>query len=716
MNESRKPAVDSTLRHGFMLGQVSVDPVSGEMRGPGGTEHLDPKVMEVLVSLAERPGQVVLREELFERAWPHLVVTDHVLSRCIYQLRNHLSRAGASSRDKTLLETLPKRGYRLNCPVTFVEHRADPSAPAVTANRRLSPGRAAGVASVVLVAGMAAWLLAERELFWRDPLVDATYTRLTDFDGEERDAAISRDGKFVAFLSDRDGSTDVWVSEIGTGQFHNLTKGQAAELGNRSLRSLAFSPDGSFVTFWARSAGSPTSAPVIDVWAVDTIGGPLRRYMGGAAELDWSPDANRIVYHPPTPGDPLFVTESSHYAGRHVFTGRAELHSHFPVWSPDAAFIYFTHGIPPNAMDIWRIRPAGDGLERLTFHESAVAFPVFLDEHTLLYLAPSDGEAAPWLYGMNTDRRISHRIGFGVDHYTSLAATGDGRRLVTTVSTPKASIWRIPMSADVLEESAASRIELPTVGGLSPRIGMDYLLYVAPQDGSDVIWKLADGMVTALWSGRRGRIDGAPAISPIDDRIAFSVRTEARTELYVMDSDGTGLRTLAAELNVRGAPAWSPDGAWVAVAADIGNGPRVFRIPVDGGHPIATVDEYSLGPAWSPDGSFIVYSGAEAGPTFPLKAVSVRDNAPHVLPNLLLPRGARRVAVLGDRKFLLTLQGELRHKNFWLVDLESGHQRQLTDFGPASLIGDFDVSADGREIIFDRVREDSDIVVIDLAR
>jgi Tol biopolymer transport system component len=60
------------------------------------------------------------------------------------------------------------------------------------------------------------------------------------------------------------------------------------------------------------------------------------------------------------------------------------------------------------------------------------------------------------------------------------------------------------------------------------------------------------------------------------------------------------------------------------------------------------------------------------------------------------------------------LKGDVWHKNFWLIDLVTGQQRQLTNFSREYLIGDFDVSPDGKEIVFDRAKENSNIVLIDL--
>jgi DNA-binding winged helix-turn-helix (wHTH) protein len=65
--------------------------------------------MSVLVMLAANAGHVVLREDLLARIWPHAVVTEDALSRCLYELRRQLSQAGASEQFKAMIETVPKR-------------------------------------------------------------------------------------------------------------------------------------------------------------------------------------------------------------------------------------------------------------------------------------------------------------------------------------------------------------------------------------------------------------------------------------------------------------------------------------------------------------------------------------------------------------------------------------------------------------------------------
>jgi Tol biopolymer transport system component len=573
---------------------------------------------------------------------------------------------------------------------------------------------AAAAAGLLVIGGVATWQLQRSEYFWRNPLEGAKFTRLTDFEGAEHHAAISRDGKFVAFLSHRDGPWDAWVSQVGTGDVHNLTNGSVLELRNPATRTIDFSPDGSLVTLWSRVPNSAGGGLVDAGWAVPTMGGPLRPYLKGISELDWSPDGRRIVYHPPAPGDPMFVTAVDEKVGSQIYVARPGVHNHFPVWSHDGAFIYFVQGLPLEESDVWRIRPAGGEPERLTFHNSRVTFPTLLGNRTLLYLATDDDGSGPWIYAMDIERRVPHRISTGIEEYMSLAASADGRRLVATVSRSRAGLWRVPIADRVIDESEATPIPLPIARVLSPRMGPGYIIYRAPKAGTDGLWKLADGGAkTELWNGVDGRALGGPAIAPDGQRLAFLVQRRGVTQLYVVNADGTGTRRIAEDLDVRGAPAWSPDGQWIAVAVNRDGGPQLFKIPVRGGTPILLVKDYAIDPIWSPSGQFLVYSGADVGTTFPVKAVSA-DGAPRFLRNLILTRGARRLAFLGGEETLVIMKGDISHKEFWVVDLKTGRERQLTNLGRQSAIGDFDVSADGREIIFDRAREESDIVLFDL--
>jgi Tol biopolymer transport system component len=569
---------------------------------------------------------------------------------------------------------------------------------------------AAGLAALAICASL--WFQST-EYLWRSPIAGARFQTVTNFDGMEQAATVSRDGHFVAFLSDRDGPMDVWVTQVGSGQFHNLTHGSAPELVNPSVRTLGFSPDSSFVTFWVRKQHGSSSGG-ISIWAVPTLGGQPSPYLEGVAEFDWSHDGSRLAYHTPAPGDPLFVSDGGRQSGgRPIFTAPAGLHAHFPLWAPDTAYIYFVQGSLPDKLDIWRTPSGGGTPERITSHNARVSHPVLLDRRMLMYLASDPDGSGPWLYSMDVERRIPHKLTSGPDLYTSLAASADGRRLVVTLTSPKMTLWRLRIADSPTEVSAVAPISLTTSTGFSPRLGPHYLLYISATGVGESVWKLTNGTTAELWRGEGARVFGGPAISSDGRYIAFSVRQYGQTLLYVMQADGTNARIVADSLNLQGAPAWAPDGQSITSAADDHGVPHLFRVPVDGRSPAVFVQEYSVDPAWAPDGRFVVYSGPDIGTTFSVKGATA-EAAAYPLPPLTLTRGARHLTFQPGGQALVLLRGDIRHKNLWLVDLETGAERQLTNFNPDFHIHDFDISPDGREVVLERVQERSDVVLLDL--
>jgi Tol biopolymer transport system component len=587
------------------------------------------------------------------------------------------------------------------------------SVPPAAPQRRRGPWFFAA-AALLAIAGLAVWQLR------RDPsstlLTNARFQPLTDFPGNEQAAALSRDGRFVAFLSDRDGKMDVWVTQVGTGQFYNLTQGADTDIVNPSIRTLGFTPDGTLVTYWRRVID--TAGAHIGIRALPVLGGPPRPHLDGVAEADWSADGKRLVYHTPGPGDPMFVRDPARSEARHIFSTSPGRHGHFPIWSPDQAFIYFVHSAEgaasPDRMDIWRIPPTGGTPERITHHDSRVTHPVFLDARTLAYLASDPGGSGPWLHTLDIRRRVPHRVSFGLESYTSLGASADGQRLVATVTNRQGTLWRLPLDG-TRTEAAARRISLTTGSGSSPRLGAGYLMYVSSKGESDSIWKLQGEVATELWSAPEARIIGAPALARDGSRIAFSTRRNRQTSLHVTHADGTNTRVVTSALELQGAPAWAPDGRSITVAAVVDGAPRLFNVPLDGGAPVPLVQEHSSDAAWTSDGGLVVYSGPDVGTTFPIKAVTP-DGTAFPLPGLTLTRGARRLAVLPGGRTLAVLRGQMAHKNLWLIDLATGAERQLTNFGPEFVVRDFDISPDGRELVVEQVQEQSDIVLIERQR
>ena len=271
----------------------------------------------------------------------------------------------------------------------------------------------------------------------------------------------------------------------------------------------------------------------------------------------------------------MFVADSLLGAARRIYTAPAGVHCHFQVWSPDDQFIYFVRGVPPDHWDLWRIRPSGADLEQLTFDNSIVSHPVLLDRRTLLYLAIDAQGSGPWLYAMDLRRRVPHRISFGLERYTSLAASADGARLAVTVGHPISGLWQVPLASGTALATDAGRLSADLANSVSPRTGGSYLLYVSRRAGRPGIWKLANGAIRELWAGSPSDSVSAPAIAA-DGRIAFTVAQGEHTALYVMRSDGAHPSIVTDAFALRGNAARAPDAKSIVVAALHEGEPRLM--------------------------------------------------------------------------------------------------------------------------------------------
>ncbi len=122
----------------FTLGSFLVEPSLHRVSKKGESHHVEPKVMELLVLLASRPGEVFTKEEISERLWPGIFVSESSVFRHVSELRRLL---GDDRSRPRYVATIPKKGYRLIAPVT---------PPGETKPRRALVSVAAVAAALVL--------------------------------------------------------------------------------------------------------------------------------------------------------------------------------------------------------------------------------------------------------------------------------------------------------------------------------------------------------------------------------------------------------------------------------------------------------------------------------------------------------------------------------------------------------------------------------------
>jgi DNA-binding winged helix-turn-helix (wHTH) protein len=189
---------DLAARPDFTLGLAAVSPSTRTIAGPGGTADVEPRVMQVLVTLADAAGQVVTRGTLFDRCWGGVFVGDDSLNRAVGAIRKIAAEIAGGSFE---IETIPRTGYRLTGDVEFSSSRParERTEPAISRRRMV----AGGAAAATLAGGASLWwALRPRS----DPRFDALMSR-----GEEafRDGSAFDD----ASISEKNGSGMVALYE-----------------------------------------------------------------------------------------------------------------------------------------------------------------------------------------------------------------------------------------------------------------------------------------------------------------------------------------------------------------------------------------------------------------------------------------------------------------------------------------------------------------------
>lgn len=162
-------AADLAAREDFRLGEATISPGTRSVSGPGGATNVEPRVMQVLVVLAESAGQVVTRDLLFERCWGGIYVGDDSLNRVIGAVRKLASEIADQS---FAVETVPRTGYKLT-----VLRGADTNVARVARTRTAQTSRRriiAGAAAATVAGGGGLWWVNRPR---SDPRFDALMAR-----------------------------------------------------------------------------------------------------------------------------------------------------------------------------------------------------------------------------------------------------------------------------------------------------------------------------------------------------------------------------------------------------------------------------------------------------------------------------------------------------------------------------------------------------------
>ncbi|MEO7157687.1 MAG: LpqB family beta-propeller domain-containing protein, partial [Vicinamibacterales bacterium] len=590
------------------------------------------------------------------------------------------------------------------------------SGPPVSGGLRL-PLWLAGAAALLVIGGpVAGWFAALGSIPEPPPVFDHV-VRIVSTAAHEYSPALSPDGKWIAYLSNARGPTDVWVKFIAGGDPANLTATNGMTVQSTDYVSgLDISPDGTQIAFTVVEGLSRAATWVIPA----PLGGVPRRVLpDGSYGLNWSSDGTRIAFvRAGGPlGDALVVADGDGQHETVVVKRQGAQHVHWPRWSADDKFIYFNHGpqnfnIEPTA--IFRVPAGGGNIEPVVATARRAAFPFpNPDGRGLIFAAnPDTVDLNLWWRDLRTGRDT--RLTTGVGEYTHPHLSTDGRLLVGTAIDSRQSLERVALTGG--KPATLEAVTDGHSGDTDPTWSPDgaLLVFSSSRTGNRSLWATHEGatMPTPLTSGVS--IDERPAISPDGRTIAFVSDRSGQRGIWTVSIEGGTPRFIAAA-DVVDTLSWSPDGQRLVYAAPNGDAPGLMLIIVaDGTISKLPTPAAATGPTWSRDNviAFIEPRGGAIGAFAQL----IRANGQRVESSPLDGPGAPQIAngalvwsPDGKRLVAASLPGAGAGA-LWIIDPASpAPYKKLLDLPTGVFVRGMSWARDGRSLIVGTYRWSGDI-------
>ncbi len=655
------------------------------VRRDGQDYALEPRLMEVLLHLASRSGQVVSRAELLDVVWGETVVQEEALTQAVSQLRRIL---GDSSKQPAIIETVPKRGYRLVATVAPLSSDTPANQP-----RRRWPW----LVGVAVIMGLVVAFVLSRPDPAPTPLLE-TFP-LTSLPGDEGHPAVSPDGSLVVFAHRSEDSSEfkLHLKRIGSEDLIALTDEPGQEF------SPCWSPDAERIAFERRNQNGRR------VCVVSAIGGPVQELgpvhwlMGG---LDWSPDGRTIVYSCKDKQEaPMRLMRLQVASGRADTLTAPENLSRgdtYPRFSPDGSTLALVRSDRGISRKVYLVPADGGEAESLTGgFFSCGGLDWAPDGKSLILSATLRGTFELW----RVDARRGTTSPLPVRIHRSLYPSWSvaGGPLVFADNSLNTDLVIAGIDGGPEPESAAPSTRLELSGRFSPD-GAN-LVFISDRGGSRELWLLdrTDGSLRQL-TDFAGDAMRKPRWSPDGRRIAVNVGRDGLLQVVVVDVASGLQRQVTPGTGHHRLGHWSADGDYLFYSREDGPDWRIAKVRLDGTGAVDVPADGCLSLHEQADGGLFYFKETEDGlfwrPDSGAEEEVVEPEHLHDLINLqLTDHGYWFIRTTDDQMYLA----------FYAFDTGEVRDRVALAGDPTR---EFHVAAGEREFVYNTVVQTANDLVI----
>lgn len=651
------------------IGHWLIDGDTNSLAGPDGREHLEPRVMDLLVYLADRPHSIVSRDEIVENVWRRAFASDQAITNAIAKLRKTL---GDDATRPRILETIPRKGYRL---IADVSRCTRPK-------RVIGPKLKAAAAVSLAVAIITSAVMIDGRSMARYPLTTRVLT--TTLIGQEATPAFSRNGAKIAFANRPDATANwqIYVQPLDDHRPIAITDGHFND------RHPIWSPAGSTIAFH-RLGKRHCSIMAIDISESGSASGEPFKL------VDCHPSSIALSMAFSHQGDAIYFTDGV------SSTSPYRLYRYDLMTS---AKVQLTNP-PAEGRGDYRIALAHDGQSiaylrnRRWLTTEIRVFDLDRQRDVLRGEAPWISRDIAW--GQQGEVLLSNPDG------SLQALPPDGRPRAVTPLLSETSTPRLSDDASMLALVAGDalisnlwRVEMG--GGAQPLAGTmadDYapgfanstgnVAFVSERSGLPQVWVINnDGDLKQLTRLERYATLAQLSWSPDDRWIVGS----DRGRVFRLNAGGGELDYLTDASIAAAHPHWSADGESVFFASEAGGDWQIWR--VDLAIRVASAITQTGGFGVVADRSRLIYSKYHRPG---LWQSSLDGSDEHLILDAFDPVNAKTLQLVGDRIYFSSRFG----RSVQYLDLDSRRVQTLLR-RPATALTTFAVAPDERSIIYAR--------------
>jgi eukaryotic-like serine/threonine-protein kinase len=544
--------------------------------------------------------------------------------------------------------------------------------------------------------------------------------RYVSYSGRDSSPTLSRDGRLLAFVSERTGKPRIWVQVAG-GRDAALTEGPDS--------APRISPDGSSILFM-RDEGARRS-----LYRVPLVGGPPRKVIDDAGEGDWSPDGRRIAFvrFGDAGGRPVSTlgTAAADGSEPRELARVAERMLRFPRWSPDGTAIAARVGPLQGQLDpelaLFDARSGARRTLPVVKGHGQVYGLAWHGASELLYAEVSGATAGGSSRVMALDMASSEARTVFTLPGRIVSVDAAGARIATDVRSNRQSLRELPLHA----ASGGRHVQAGVPGRALTRAGAEdrqpayspdarWLVFSSNRTGNLDLWLLdtQSGEERQLTDDEAD--DWDPAFTPDGRSLLWSTNRAGHFEVWRMAVDGSGARQLTTD----GADAENPttaDGGWVVYNSFHPTKGGIWKVRADGSGAVRLVAGATTLPEVSPDGRHVLFVTDYVGRTRgTLRVARTSDGAvvfSTSFPYARLNDGRPRWLPGGD-SFAFVAQDDAGVSGVFVQPFAPGadtvaQRRPLAGFDPDAPAESFGISPDGRRLALSTIDGRSFLLMAD---